>query len=198
MATAGTTAQQSHQIEPLANDSLVGIKSMIRNDNESSIGSHRTILDACPKTAEQRIDLLQSGQVRLSIVVMVRCVIEIHGQQVEIADSFIAKSSNQLTLQLIKYYVAVVETGNKLRGQLNGFAAQELFLCRELQSLNPRAPAVKLLTEQTLIIVIAVGQNWHANRIQHFCARHVDVSPGGLLNEKGQEVQVVIGVQDIA
>src|ERR1043166_3150468 len=157
MATPGTTAQQSDQIEPLANDSLVGIKSMIQNNNESSIGSHRTILYARPKTAEQRIDLLQSGQVRFSIVVVVRCVIEIHRQQVEIADTFIAQGRHQLALQLIEDDVPGVKAGNKLSGQLNGVAAQELFLCRELQSLNQRATAVKLPPDQTLIIVIGVN-----------------------------------------
>ena len=62
MAAAGLTAQQLDEVESLTDDPLVGVKAVIRDDDESGIGSHRTVLDAGPQATDHHIDVLQRRQ----------------------------------------------------------------------------------------------------------------------------------------
>src|SRR4030095_9482312 len=116
MSASRATAQQLHQIEALADDSLVGIETMIGNYDERSFTGHGTVLDARPETAQLGIDLLQGGQMLFAIVVVRRRVIKSHRQKIEVPYAGIAEVSEQFALQLLAHDIAGVEAGDKFGG----------------------------------------------------------------------------------
>jgi hypothetical protein len=66
-----------------------------------------------------------------------------------------------------------------------------------LQSSEPRPAPVQLGTGKSLVIVIGVNQHSHAQRVEHFGPRHIYISAGGLLEIEGNEIQIVVGVQNV-
>src|SRR5262245_873124 len=147
MTAARPAAEQLHQIKTLANDALVGIKTMIGNHDQRGVGSHLTVLNSGPQAAEQRVDRLQRRQMRFAIVIVMRRVVEIHRQQIEIANPLVAETGNQLALQLVEYDVSSIETGHKFRCQINWVAPNELRLGRKLDRLDAGAAAIELRSQ---------------------------------------------------
>src|SRR5262245_59737029 len=135
MAASGLTAQQLNQVESLADDALVGVKAVIRDDDESSVGGHRTVLDTVPQAPNERIDFLQSCQMRFAVIVVMCRMVEIHSQQIEIAHPLVAKTGNQFAFQLSKNNVSGVQPGNKLSRQIDGIPSHKLRFGRQLQRL---------------------------------------------------------------
>src|SRR5882724_5226016 len=134
---------------------------------------------------------------RITIVVVVRRMVERGRIEIQILNPRVLEPVNQFALKLIDHCVPQIEAGKEFSRYLD-WVLQERGLARVLQSRYPRSTSVKLLAGKTLVVVKGVDQHGHTQRIEHFSSRHVDIGAGGLLEVERDEIQIVIGVQNVA
>ena len=87
MPAARITAEQFHQIEALADDSLVSVEAVIGKNDQGGFGSHWTLLNRGPYSTHHGVKGTQGHQMRFAIVVVMGNVIESGFVQVQIVNT---------------------------------------------------------------------------------------------------------------
>src|SRR6185369_15077574 len=90
-----------------------------------------------------------------------------------------------------------VKAHDKFFRQLD-WALSELGLAGPLQRAHARSAPVELKSRQPLVIIVGVHQQPQSQGIDYFSARYIGSAAIELLEIERHEVEVIIGMKDIA
>src|SRR5205809_339791 len=100
MSASGRAAEELDQIEVLTVNTLVGVESVVGYDDQGSLRGQRTLLNRRPNLSQLCVQFFLNGEVRFTIVVVMRCMSEIRRHQFEIAKALIANALDEFAQHL--------------------------------------------------------------------------------------------------
>ena len=141
MSAAARAAEQFYQIETLADYALVGVESVIRDDDKRGFRGHWTSFNRCPDAAHHCVEFAQHLQMRIAIVIVMGGVIKGHRHQIQIAYARVVQFRFQFAFGLIEDDVADFKAAHEFLGQSRRMF-QEMLLTGVLQGGEPWAPLI--------------------------------------------------------
>ncbi len=197
VAAARGRGEELDEVVALAVDALVRVRAVVGDEDEDGVGRERRALRGSPDAPDERVQLLERGELRGGVAVVVRGVVEVGRVEVEVAHARVGEPLDQLALGLRVEDVAAAEAELPLVEQLAGRALEPV-LEAALERRPPRAALVELEADVALVVPEGVVEERDADLVEQLGAGHVHAHAADVGDPEGDEVEVVVGVERVA